>query len=195
MDLLGNLQPEFRYAFLLFGRGLVAVGVIWSAATVLRWRCDGIYVALMRSIPEVLLAAGLVAIWAFTVAPLIRLMPGDEVQHMPINLIPVLPLLDGHLSGEGWREDAPNLIANVVLYLPLGIGIRWRFGLSLRWVALIAVCLSGAVETWQAVSDQMRSSDINDVLLNSTGAAIGAWSFSVTERTFRRLGSLRVGGP
>jgi len=188
-SVLQDLLHQFGFfAFVLLARGLAVVGVIWGAATVVRWRRDGARVALGRSVPEAILAAGLVAIWAFTVAPLVTYLPGHEAQHMPVNLVPVLPLLDGLTSGEGWRENAPNLIANPLLYVPLGIGLRWRFGLPLRWVMIIAVCLSTAVETWQAVSDQMRTSDINDVLLNAGGATIGAWLCSVAERTFRRLG-------
>ena len=188
MDWLGPLLSDYRYAFVLFARGLVGVVIIWGAATIIRWRSDGIRSALMRSVPEVAIAASLVAIWAFTVAPLRIFLPGDQAQHMPINLVPVLPLIGGLMSTNGWRENAPNLIANLLLYLPLGVGLRWRFGLQVRWVVVIAACLSGAVEASQAVSDQLRSSDINDVLLNTTSATVGAWSFSVAERTTRRLG-------
>ena len=190
MDWLGPLLSDYRYAFTLFARGLVGVGIFWGAATIIRWRRDGIRSALMRSVPEAVIAASLVAIWVFTVAPLIRFLPGEQAQHVPVNLVPVLPLIGGLMSTNGWRENAPNLIANLLLYVPLAVGLRWRFGLQVRWVVVIAACLSGAVEAWQAVSDQMRTSDINDVLLNTTGAIVGAWSFSVAERTFRRLGDV-----
>ena len=192
MDWLGPLPSDYRYAFTLFARGLVGVGIFWGAATIIRWRRDGIRIALGRSVPEAVLATSLVAIWVFTVAPLIRFLPGEQAQHVPVNLVPVLPLIGGLMSTNGWRENAPNLIANLLLYVPLAVGLRWRFGLQVRWVVVIAACLSGAVEAWQAVSDQMRTSDINDVLLNTTGAIVGAWSFSVAERTFGRLGGKTV---
>jgi glycopeptide antibiotics resistance protein len=94
----------------------------------------------------------------------------------------VLPLLAGFTSAEGWRENLPNLIANPVLYAPLGLGLTWRFGLRVRWVVLIAACLSAGVEVSQALSDQMRTPDINDVLLNTAGAALGAWAFQLAFR-------------
>ena len=142
----------------------------------------GIRTALWRSVPEALIALSLVGIWAFTVAPWGRFLPGDIPQHMPVNLVPVLPLLAGFTSAEGWRENLPNLIANPILYVPLGLGLGWRFGLRVRWVVLIAACLSAGVEVSQAFSDQMRTPDINDVLLNTASAALGAWGFQLARR-------------
>jgi VanZ family protein len=48
-----------------------------------------------------------------------------------------------------------------------------------RVVALVA---SGAIETWQAVSAGQRNGDVNDVLLNTTGALVGAWVVAAAAR-------------
>lgn len=176
---------DYVFAFQLLAKGVLAVGAIWTLAIVLRSRRMTLGAAISRSIAEAILAAGVVAIWAITVVPLRHPMPGGP--HMPVNLVPVLPLLDGLLSNDRRMMDLPNLVGNVALYVPLGIGLAWRFGLRARWVVLIAIACSGAVETWQAVSDQLRSSDINDVLLNTSGAAIGAFIVPLGAAAVARL--------
>lgn len=192
MSWLAGLLPQYGGANGFFGRGLVLVALMWSVVGLLRWHRQGIRTAVARSVPEALAAVSIAGIWAFTVAPLARFLPGDVPQHMPVNLVPVLPLLAGLGSAEGWRENAPNLVGNLLLYGPLGFGLCWRFNLRLRQVALIAACLSGAVEVSQALSDQMRSPDVNDVLLNTAGAVIGACGFRVSciaarSAPFRRM--------
>ena len=159
---------RYADALVLFGRGLVVVAVVWGGILAVRVRQHGIRAAIASSAPEALIAMSLVAIWAFTVAPLLTYPPADAPQHLPLNLVPVVPLIQGLLQEDGWRYAGPNLIGNVLLYAPLGLGLRWRFGLGLRWVIALAAGLSLSVEAWQAVSDQMRSSDVNDVLLNTT---------------------------
>jgi VanZ family protein len=161
---------------------------VWALIAVVRLRRHGIRAVLERSGPEALVALSLAGIWAFTVAPWARFLPDNIPQHMPVNLVPVLPLLAGFTAAEDWRMNLPNLIANPVLYAPLGLGLSWRFGLRVRWVVLIAACLSAGVEVSQALSDQLRTPDINDVLLNATGAALGAWAFQLARRA-KRAGS------
>lgn len=185
MSWLAGLIPQYGGANALFGRGLVAVAVVWSVIGVLRWQREGLRTALAKSVPEALVAVSLAGIWAFTVAPLATFLPGDVPQHMPVNLVPVLPLLSGLTTAEGWRENAPNLVGNMLLYSPLGFGVSWRLGIRLWQVALIAACLSGAVEVSQALSDQMRTPDVNDVLLNSTGAVIAASAYRVANAAVR----------
>jgi len=96
---------------------------------------------------------------------------------VPINLVPVLPILANLTDVAGWRENLPNLVGNLLLFAPIGFGWRWRFGLPMRSILLIAAGGSAAVEVAQALSNQMRSADINDVLLNALGAVAGAWAF------------------
>lgn len=179
MDLLDSVP---RYGLTLFGRGLAGVAVVWAVLTAVRWRRSGLRAALSLSVPEALVAVGAVGVWAFTVAPDKRFLPGDVPQHMPANLVPVLPLVSDLLGPDGWFLNGPNLVANLVLYAPIGFGLRWRFGLRMRWILLIAAGLSTAVEVSQALSDQMRTPDVNDVLLNTVGAAAGALAFSAVHR-------------
>ncbi len=179
MDLLDSVP---RFGLTLFERGLAAVALAWAVLTAVRWRRSGVRAALSLSVPEALIAIGAVGVWAFTVAPDKIFLPGDIPQHMPVNLVPVLPLVSDLLGPEGWFLNGPNLVANLVLYAPIGFGLRWRFGLRMRWILLAAAALSTAVEVSQALSDQMRTPDVNDVLLNTVSAAVGALAFTAAHR-------------
>ena len=185
MDDLLRAVPQYELA--LFERGVAPVLVAWAVITVLRWRRSGLRWSLSRSVPEALIAIGLVGVWAFTVAPDKIFLPGEAPQHMPVNLVPILPLVSGLTDPEqGWWLNGPNLVANLVLYAPIGFGLRWRFGLRVWLIVVLAAAGSTAVEVSQALSDQMRSPDINDVILNALSAAAGAWAFMAISRVLRQ---------
>ncbi len=184
MDDLLRAVP--RYELTLFIGGVAVAVVVWALIAAARWRRSGLRSSLSRSVPEALVAVGVVGVWAFTVAPDKVFLPGDVPQHMPVNLVPILPLIAGFTDpGEGWWLNGPNLVANLVLYAPIGFGLRWRFGLRVWWILLIAAGVSTAVEVSQALSDQMRSPDVNDVILNTISAVAGAWAFMLVRRVLR----------
>lgn len=192
VDLLDSVP---RYGLTLFERGLAAVAVVWAVITAVRWRRSGLRAALSLSVPEALIAVGAVGVWAFTVAPDKRFLPGDIPQHMPVNLVPLLPLVSDLLGPDGWFLNGPNLVANLVLYAPIGFGLRWRFGLRMRWILLAAAGVSTAVEVSQALSDQLRSPDVNDVLLNTASAAAGALAYIAARRLLGAGGRSRRSAP
>src|SRR6185312_2850082 len=67
-----------------------------------------------------------------------------------------------------------DFILNVVLFLPLGLGLRLS-GMR-RWKAwLLALLLTSTIETLQYYVVPGRDSDISDIIANSAGAAIGIW--------------------
>ena len=72
---------------------------------------------------------------------------------------------------------AQNLVGNVALFFPLGVflALIWR-DLRFRKGMQIAIALSLGIELLQYLSRTVgsyRSTDINDVILNSVGAALG----------------------
>ncbi|MHB8959455.1 MAG: VanZ family protein [Candidatus Limnocylindrales bacterium] len=193
MDDLLKAVP--RFGLTLFERGAAAVVVVWAVIALARWRRSGWRSSLALSAPEALVAIGVVGVWAFTVAPDRIFLPGDIPQHMPINIVPILPLVSGLTDPrQGWWLNGPNLVANLVLYMPIGLGLRWRFGLRVWQILLIAAAVSAAVEVSQALSDQLRSPDINDVILNCVSAVAGAWAFLAVSRILgpRRQGRREV---
>ena len=68
------------------------------------------------------------------------------------------------------------LLGNIIMFMPLGffpalLWRRWRW-----WKSLLAgFCTSSAIEFIQFFIG--RSTDIDDVILNTTGAAVGFWVF------------------
>ena len=83
----------------------------------------------------------------------------------------------------GAYEDLSQLLGNVVLFVPLGwllpaIWLRLR---SVSSVIAIGAVISLAIEVSQLFIDG-RWTSIDDVLLNSLGAAIGAAMFLAPRR-------------
>jgi glycopeptide antibiotics resistance protein len=67
-----------------------------------------------------------------------------------------------------------QLVGNLAVFAAFGAAapVRWR--LPLWVVALAAGAGSVAVETWQYVADIGRVASVDDVILNTTGAVLGA---------------------
>jgi glycopeptide antibiotics resistance protein len=149
-----------------------------------RARRSGWRIAAARSLPEAILVIGLAAIYLLTVMPLWLYLPGSNPPLIPPNLVPVVPLLTDLVGTDAdWMRV--NLVANFVLYVPLGVGLAWRFGLPVRWVVLLGLLVALIAETTQAFTPE-RQSDINDVLLNALGTLLGAVVGSRAARTFGR---------
>jgi VanZ family protein len=168
---VGSVSNDFRYALHLLETWLIVVAVLWAGAVAVRARHGGIESAIRTSTAEAILAAGLVAIVSITVVPLAVYLPGQSPPPV-VNVLPVIPLFSDLRADTGWT--LLNIVGNLGLYVPLGIGLAWRFRLKAVWIAAIAASLSAIIEVWQAVSGSGRTSDINDVLLNTAGALVGA---------------------
>jgi glycopeptide antibiotics resistance protein len=123
----------------------------------------------MRGLAGFLLALWLIAGLWFTLQAA-HPLPGQVVDD---NLIPfhTLAIYWRNLGSEFWMR---NLLGNLALLLPLGLLGPIAFPALDRWwrVALLALLVSSAIELTQlAVPD--RSADIDDVIVNVTGALIG----------------------
>ncbi|MGH1550397.1 VanZ family protein [Leifsonia poae] len=115
-----------------------------------------------------------------------------------------MPTLDGgtravklvpFVAGDGYGDNTlPEMVANVALFVPFGIyaGLLAR---RRRWwqVAVAAAMLSVGFETLQFVL-AVGSSDVTDVILNTTGAVVGVAVLAVVRGAFReRTSSVLVG--
>jgi glycopeptide antibiotics resistance protein len=178
---MGSLGQDFRYALHLLQTCLIVVAAVWSVAAAVRARDGGTESAIRTSIAEATLAAGVVAILVMTVIPLRVPMPGQYQPPMPVNLVPVFPLISDLQTDTFWT--LVNIVGNVGLYVPLGVGLAWRFRLRTVWIVAIAASVSIAVEIWQGVSGGQRTSDIDDVLLNTAGALVGSCIFMIAARS------------
>lgn len=69
-----------------------------------------------------------------------------------------------------------DVLLNLLLFAPLGVGLRWRGWSGGR--AVLAICLlTLAIEGTQAFALAGRDATISDVLANSLGGAIGWWGW------------------
>ncbi len=80
------------------------------------------------------------------------------------------------MSREATRAEAANFYGNVLLFIPLGFVLAflfygWLIG-RIATAAIVGAALSGGIELAQTTMD--RVSDINDIILNGSGTALGA---------------------
>jgi glycopeptide antibiotics resistance protein len=138
--------------------------IAWWRARRLGWRA-----ALNATLPDTVLLVALAAIVVLTLG-----RPLDP-QVERVNLIPFRDLLwalDGQVE---LAVAVTELVANVLLFVPLGSALAVRHpGASTWWIAGVAAAVSLAVEVAQAVMDAGRLADVTDVLANTIGAAVGA---------------------
>lgn len=119
-----------------------------------------------------LLAAGLLGGAAYLVLVAnLTVWPSGGVGHR--NLVPFRTIsryLSWGLAGE---VQVRNLAGNLVMLVPFGILLavttRWTL---LRGLATVAA-LSAAIELWQLAFATGRSVDVDDLILNTAGGAIG----------------------
>jgi len=140
----------------------------------------------MRLVAGLLLALWLIGGLVLTLQPA-HPLPGQVVYD---NLVPfrTLGIYLANLGSWFWMR---NLLGNLVLLLPLGLLGPIAFPALDRWwrVALVALLISTAIELLQlAVPD--RSADIDDVIVNVSGALLGYAILNVTRRLIasRELG-------
>ncbi len=161
--------------FLLASLALTAILIVNLAVRRLRRGRDTRYV-LARSVLDGALVGSMVLIVTMTLLP----QHAQEVTRSSmfsgaVNLAPfetIRPMIE-----YGSRaQQSHNLLNNVLLFVPLG----WTVALKARgrWPVLVAVVtgvvLSALVELGQWALPLVRSSDVDDVILNGLGTLLGA---------------------
>jgi glycopeptide antibiotics resistance protein len=109
------------------------------------------------------LAVAVAAIAVLTLAPVqqdneVRLRPFSELGEAVLG--PDVELLVGAAS-------------NVLLFLPFGAALRFR-GFGIAATAVLGLLVSGAVEGAQWLFVSGRTTSVDDLLLNTTGAVVGS---------------------
>jgi glycopeptide antibiotics resistance protein len=82
-----------------------------------------------------------------------------------------------------------DILLNVLLFVPLGVGLRLS-GLSPWKAVLICFALSLSIETAQALVVRGRDSTFSDILTNTSGGAIGFWAPTWLAPSQKRAGWL-----
>jgi hypothetical protein len=111
--------------------------------------------------PSRRLAPALIAVWAVAVAYM-TLRPGTGLG-VRLNLVAVI------VDGPGSAVDA---VLNVFVFVPLGLLLA-AAGVRMRVAVPLALAATLGIETVQYITDLGRTADINDIITNTTGAALG----------------------
>lgn len=138
------------------------------------------------SLGNALIAAGtliyLMALWTYTILPL----PDPETLDCSVGgvapqLVPFASLAEIDIAAHGWRDPMlVQLVANVALFVPFGMLLRHVVApRHPAWLVLAGFGTSLLIEITQltgvfgAYSCAYRMFDVDDLITNTTGAAIG----------------------
>ncbi len=98
-------------------------------------------------------------------------LTGSTAPGRHVNLVPGASL--GELFSADYRNAFENVVGNLALFLPLGFFAIVVTGWRVLKVTLVAAAFSAFIELTQlALGD--RWVDVDDLLLNTTGALVGA---------------------
>lgn len=95
-----------------------------------------------------------------------------------IILIPFQSFIEAKKQPEMYR----SMLMNVFLFVPLGLSfpyvlpVKWNAGVHIVFTILLGYCLSGVVEVIQYRYGLGRC-EVDDVIMNTVGALIGALAF------------------
>lgn len=116
-----------------------------------------------------------------------NLMLRGQTAEKTMNLIPLLTLTP---------EDLKTSLLNILLMVPFGFGLPFISNLRMKKIVLIGAIFSIVIELLQLITGFManisfRVADINDVIFNTVGVAIGYILFVRFVRMFRRVSRKR----
>ncbi len=110
--------------------------------------------------------------------------------HRRAQLVPLAPVVSTILTDQHRLTTIAEVGGNVLLFLPAGCLLP----LVARWldrggrVVLAACCSSVAIELYQLRMPGIRRADVNDVLANTLGAALGWLALRMVERLLAARG-------
>lgn len=168
---------HFCYAFLTDGNGMLLVTIpIYAFLRQLYWHYKDEPLLKRRLSPEreLLLLAFFVLLTMLYTQTFIVNSGINEVRFVPFGII-LSQINNMHQSPSDYMNFIFNVIGNIAVFIPVGLLIAALFGKSLCNVTLKGFFISLCIEAGQLPID--RTSDIDDLILNTTGAVIGGLIF------------------
>ncbi|MBU5266132.1 VanZ family protein [Virgibacillus proomii] len=117
---------------------------------------------------------------------IVWLTPAPDFGYLPINLVPFKTIMELFSNDLSFYIIASNLFGNIILTLPIGIFIVYKWK-QIKFLNLLCIGLAVPImiESIQYILYYIgygsRSIDIDDVILNMTGILIGyylsRWAF------------------
>ncbi len=139
----------------------------------------------LKLLKGLLLVASLIFIYHFTMTPTASLGIGTKATG-GVNLDPLRIIDDYHKSSA--KYFIINEFGNVLLFMPFGLFLPFAFK-RLRGfgtVIFIGALLSLCIELYQ-LRMPTRWTDIDDLILNTTGAALGSIIFNIFNLVYRLI--------
>jgi glycopeptide antibiotics resistance protein len=121
----------------------------------------------------------------------VTLTPGSDAPTQSDLVLRVLARLQAHERLSWLTYDRAEYLANVALFVPVGVFLLLLFGTRFWWLAVAAaLAMTSMIETVQRVVPG-RVSDERDIAANTLGAVIGVvlgavLTFPATLRRWRR---------
>lgn len=106
----------------------------------------------------------------------------NEINLIPFSIIREQIISRNH-SDSSYRLFLLNILGNIGVFVPIGMCLAYFYQSSVRKTALAGFCLSLVIELGQLPLD--RTSDVDDLILNTSGAIIG-WLIYITLVWFMR---------
>ena len=75
-----------------------------------------------------------------------------------------------------------NLLGNIVMFIPLGIYLRLLFRQKTALISIVLVAMTSVTVEFTQLYFALGSCDIDDVILNTIGGAVGVGLFALLER-------------
>jgi len=145
-------------------------------------------------VPTVLQVLSVAYVVFFLAVTLLPIEWSHELSRWPGNrraqLVLVEPVVSAVLSDEHPLTAVAEVGGNVLMFVPFGCLLPLVLG-SLdrgRRVVLVACCTSVLIELYQLRMPGIRRADVNDVLANTLGAALGWLALALVERWLARTG-------
>ena len=106
--------------------------------------------------------------------------------HLDVNLVPLRTInrylfcLTPPLNSRNVRWAVINFFGNVIMFLPLGFlpPLLWSWARKLPWTLLFSLGVMTVVEVLQMLL-QVGVCDVDDLILNPLGAAIGYGCYAI----------------
>jgi VanZ family protein len=103
----------------------------------------------------------------------VTLTPGSDAPTQSDLVLRVLAHLQGYHHLEWLTFERAQYLANIALFVPIGLFLLLLFGSRLWWLAVVAaLAMTSSIETVQKVIPG-RVSDDRDIAANTLGAVIG----------------------
>lgn len=171
-----------RYLLLAPHTVIIVVAALLALLVALPWLRRRDLAGATRAASSVLLVGAVLAVLSTTLL-------GTTSDAGRVNLVPGSSI--AALAKDDDRNAIENVFGNMILFVPLGFLGVLALRRGVTTLVLLGLCLSVFIEATQLALGR-RWVDIDDVLLNTVGAALGAAAAVVTVRVAGRLAHRRV---